>query len=159
MNLTVIRPVICVILRNEVTKNLLRIIKTMPERSFAFAQDDTGWEYRMLNAGDLSRPPLLRGGWQIADFRQFDWGSWCILFSPRLRHPPHKCGGQGVYKDRHAGDGRGLPRRLRLLAMTRVGTKYLCRDRRPRRSCAATAQVKTGDWDKETALQKSRDGQ
>ena len=147
--MTVFRPVICVILRNEVTKNLLRIIKTMPERSFAFAQDDTKGNAKCR---DLSRPPLLRGGWQIANFRQIDWGRWCALFSPQLRHIPHKCRGQGVYKDRYAEIAtQATPARNDI-----IGTKYPCRDRRPRRSCTATAQVKTVDWEKETALHQKQ---
>jgi len=59
------------------------------------------WNLSLSWRRSRPRPPRLRGGWQIANFRKFDWGSSCIcrfLLPPAslaLSHPPHKCGGQG----------------------------------------------------------------
>ena len=137
MNLTVFRPVICVILRNEVTKNLLRIIKTMPERSFAFAQDDTKGNAKCR---DLPWPPLLRGGCQIADLRQFDWGSWCILSPPGLPKgqttPLTSAGGKACTKP----DTPEIATQATPARNDKTGTKHLCRDRRPRQPQKNAAQ-------------------
>ena len=76
---------------------------------------------KMQNAGVLSRPPLLRGGWQIADFRQFAWGSWCMLFSPRLRPPSQVRGAWRLERSTR----RGLPRMLCILATTIPGQNTL----------------------------------
>ena len=62
------RSVICVILRDEVTKNLLRIRFAIPEGFFAIAQNDTDWKRKCFcrdrrprrSCADTRNRPVIR---------------------------------------------------------------------------------------------------